>query len=103
MAIDVGPVVSSAAGSPWALELEEQMAALTALTDCYLTWVEILAEKSPEEMAPLGPEALLAIRQDLSRPPSLHDLAHGQVSSMPILTAMRDEISAESPPTRRLA
>ncbi len=97
MAIDVGSVVGSAAGSSWALELEEQAVALTALTDCYLTWVEILAEKSPAEITPLGPDALLAVRQDLSRAPSLHDLAHGEVSSMPILTAMRDEISAESP------
>src|ERR1035438_1854313 len=80
MAINVRSVVAAAEVTSWAVELEEQVAAWIAMTDRYLTWIEILAEKTLEELAPLGPEALLAILQDLSRAPSLHDLAHGQVS-----------------------
>ncbi len=100
MAITVCSALDAAGVTPWAIELEGQVTAWTGITDRYFTWIEILAEKSLEELAPLGPEALLAIRQDLSRAPSLHDLAHGQANSIPILTAIQGEISpAPSPLT----
>ncbi|MCM2356980.1 MAG: glycosyl transferase [Geobacteraceae bacterium] len=90
------PLVPGGAAS-WAGEMEEQVAAWTTISDRYLTWIEILAEKTEPELAQLGPEALLAIRRDLSRAPSLFDLAHGRVDSIEILTAIRDRISANIP------
>ncbi|HEX9714571.1 MAG TPA: glucoamylase family protein, partial [Desulfurivibrionaceae bacterium] len=90
----VSSVVAAAGATPWAKELEEQAAAWITNSNRYLAWIEILAEKSEAELAPLGPLALLAIQHDFSRSPSLHDLAHGQVSSILILTAIRGEVSA---------
>ncbi|MBW6519704.1 MAG: cyclic beta 1-2 glucan synthetase [Desulfoarculaceae bacterium] len=89
--VNVRSVVASAGAAPWVAELEEQVAAWRMISDRYLSWVEILAEKTLEELAPLGQEALLAIRHDLSRPPSLHDLAHGLIGSITILGAIREE------------
>ena len=84
------PLVPGGAAS-WAGEMEEQVAAWITIADRYLTWIEILAEKTETELAPLGEAALLAIRQDLSRAPSLFDLAHGRIDSIPILKAIREE------------
>jgi cyclic beta-1,2-glucan synthetase len=91
------PLVPGGAAS-WAGEMEEQVAAWITLADRYLTWAEILAEKTEVELAPLGPAALQAIRQDLSRAPSLFALAHGQVESVQLLSAIREEsLHADSP------
>ncbi|MFA6135681.1 MAG: glycosyl transferase, partial [Phycisphaerae bacterium] len=89
--VDVSSVVAVVGASPWAAELEQQVAAWIQNSDRYLTWIEVLAEKTEEEMAPLGAAALLAIHQDLSKAPSLHDLAHGLIASIPILHAFRAE------------
>ena len=51
-----------------------------SIADRYLAWIEILAEKTEEEIAPLGPEALLAFRRALYHAPSLVDLAHGRIA-----------------------
>lgn len=95
--VNVRSVVATAGVTPWVAELEQQAAAWVRNSDHYLTWIEILAEKSEEELAPLGAMALLAIRQDLSKLPSLAELARGQSSSIPILTAIRGEVSAVAP------
>lgn len=95
--VNVRSVVAAAGVTPWVAELEQQASAWAQNSDHYLTWIEILAEKTEEELAPLGAMALLAIRQDLSQLPSLADLAHGQASSIPILTAIRGEVSAVAP------
>ncbi|MCX5869899.1 MAG: glycosyl transferase [Deltaproteobacteria bacterium] len=89
--VDVSSVVAVVGASPWAAELEQQVAAWIQNSDRYLTWIEILAEKTEEEMAPLGAAALLAIQHDLSKAPSLHDLAHARIGSIPILHAFRAE------------
>src|SRR6185369_4855999 len=91
MALNVGSVVAAAGAAPWGAELEQQVAAWVQNSDSYLTWIEILAEKTAQEQAQLGPAALLAIRQDLSLAPSLADLAHGRISSIRILKAIREE------------
>ena len=91
MQIDVDSVVAAAGAAPWAAELEQQVSAWVQNSDSYLTWIEILAEKSLQDLAPLGAEALLAIQQDLSRPPSLHDLAHDRIDSVTILRTIREE------------
>jgi cyclic beta-1,2-glucan synthetase len=82
----------------WAGEMEEQAAAWILISDRYLTWIEILSEKNEEELALLGPVAMLAIRQDLSLAPSLFDLAHGRIDSIRILKAIRKESPAAGSP-----
>jgi len=94
MQADVSSVVTAAGILPWAAELEQQVAAWLRNSSSYLAWIGILAEKTGQELAPLGQEALLAIRQDLAQAPSLFDLAHGRVDSIRILKAIREE----SPP-----
>jgi cyclic beta-1,2-glucan synthetase len=76
-------------GMVWVVELVQQLAAWVENSDRYLAWTLILAEKSGEELAPLGSAAQLAIRQDLCHSPSLSALAQGQVDSIRILGALR--------------
>jgi cyclic beta-1,2-glucan synthetase len=84
------PLVPGGAAS-WAGEMEEQLDAWITISDRYLTWIEILSEKTETELELLGQAALLAIRQDLSQAPSLFDLAHGRIGSIRILKAIREE------------
>ncbi|MBE0504493.1 MAG: glycosyl transferase [Desulfuromonadales bacterium] len=95
---DVSSVVAAAASAPWAAELAEQVAAWMQNSDSYLTWMEILAEKSEAELAPLGAKALLAIRHDLMQAPSLFAVAQGRISSIPLLKTLREELPAASAP-----
>ncbi|MEX0787622.1 MAG: glucoamylase family protein, partial [Anaerolineales bacterium] len=76
-------------GTYWSNEMERQVAAWTGLADRYLAWVEILAEKSADDLAPLGDEVVQAVRRDLRQAPSLHDLASGQGTSLTILQSIR--------------
>ena len=69
----------------WARQMEGQVSAWLRITDRYLTWIEILDEKTEEEVAQLGLNALLAIRQALHHAPSLLDLANGHIGCIPIL------------------
>ena len=96
MQAQVNAVVAAAGGAPWAVELEQQVAAWVQNSDSYLTWMEILAEKSEGELAPLGPEVLLAIRHDLAQAPTLVTLAQGRISSIPLLKAMQEESAPAS-------
>jgi cyclic beta-1,2-glucan synthetase len=73
----------------WAGEMEEQVAAWMASCQRYLGWIEILAEKSPAELAPLGPATLAAVGLDLRQAPSLADLAHGRSASIDLLKTIR--------------
>jgi len=98
LAIPVRSIAAAAPHVPWAAELEKQFSAWVQNRERYLTWIEILAEKPEQELAQLGAAALHAIRQDLSRAPSLHDLAHGQVRSITILSKLCTELSAAGHP-----
>ncbi|MCX5876962.1 MAG: glycosyl transferase, partial [Deltaproteobacteria bacterium] len=89
--INVRSVVVAAEAAPWVAELDQQATAWVQNSDRYLTWLEILAEKTAEEMAPLGSVALLAIQHDLLTAPSLHDIAHDRIGSIIILRAIREE------------
>lgn len=91
MQLNVDSVCAATAASKWAAELEQQVAAWAQNRDSYLLWIEILAEKTEQELAPLGQAALLAIRQDLVQAPSLLDLAHGRVGSITLLRTIREE------------
>ncbi len=91
----VRSVTVAAGDTPWAKELEEQAAAWLSISDRYLAWIEILAERTKTELAPLGQAVIDAIDRDLSQAPSLIALAHGRIESIRILK----EIRAESPGT----
>ena len=91
MQIDIKSVVSTTGGEPWGVELEEQVSAWTLQSESYLGWIEILAERSEEELAQLGPAAQLAVREDLVRAPSLFDLANDRIGSIHLLRTIREE------------
>jgi cyclic beta-1,2-glucan synthetase len=88
MQVNINSVVVAAGGSPWAAELEQQVLAWSHNSNSYLSWIEILAEKS--ELASMGPALLLAIRKDLSRAPSIIDLAQGRIESIQIIKGIRE-------------
>jgi cyclic beta-1,2-glucan synthetase len=91
MQAGVSSVVAEAGAEPWGAELDEQVSAWSRNADRYLTWIEILAEKTEQELAPLGLEALLVIRQDKLKAPSLLDLAHDRVASIHILRMIQEK------------
>ena len=90
-----GKVRESAEGATdaayWAIQMERQVSAWLRIADRYLTWIEIINEKTEEDIAQLGAEALLAVRHDLNHAPSLHDLANGHIGCIPILKSIRKE------------
>jgi cyclic beta-1,2-glucan synthetase len=100
MQVDLGSMVAAAGDAPWAAELDRQLSALLRNSGSYLDWIEILAEKTGEDLAPLGSEVRFAIRRDLSRAPSLLDLAHDRIDSIKILRAMRESSSGAGPSIR---
>lgn len=87
----VDSLVAASGASPWAAELEQQVSSWMQNSSSYLAWIEILGEKTDQELAPLGPVALRAIRKDLSQAPSLTDLAQGRIASIQLLTTLRQE------------
>jgi cyclic beta-1,2-glucan synthetase len=86
----VAELVAVAGGMPWVAELARQQGAWDESSDRYLSWIEILAEKTEEELEPLGHPIQLAIHHDLSQSPTLASLAQGEVSSILILTALKE-------------
>jgi cyclic beta-1,2-glucan synthetase len=93
MTVQVRSVIAAAGTTPWALELDQQISAWCSNSDRYLCWIQILSEKTMDELAPLGQSAVAAIRQDLSKAPSLFDLAHGRISSIQIFSTILGESS----------
>jgi cyclic beta-1,2-glucan synthetase len=98
MVTGLNTIATAEGESPWAAELAEQVSAWQTISECYLTWIEILAEKTAEELSPLGNSVLAAIRQDLAQAPSLADLAHGRIDALTILRRIREQsLPAGSP------
>jgi cyclic beta-1,2-glucan synthetase len=78
--------------------LQRQVSAWLEITDRYLAWIEILDEKTEDEVVQLGLDVLAAIRRDLQRAPSLFDLANGNVGCIQTLQSIREAApSAEGP------
>jgi cyclic beta-1,2-glucan synthetase len=90
----------------WAAQMEKQLSSWLSIADRYLSWMEILAEKSEEEIASLlipeqGPAELLeTLRLSLSRAPSLIDLAKGNVDCIAVLREARDSGLVSAGPMR---
>jgi cyclic beta-1,2-glucan synthetase len=81
--------------SYWAGQMEKQVSAWLGIADRYCSWIEILDEKREGDLAQLGPDALLALREGLHRAPSLLDLANGHSPCVQILRSIRE--TAPSP------
>lgn len=94
----VSSVISAADTEPWSTELEQQNSAWALNRDRFLSWIEILAEKSEEELALLEPAALFAIRQDLSHAPSLYSIAADRVESVRLLRLLQMQSSCHGTP-----
>ena len=74
----------------WAGEMERQLSSWLAITDRYLSWIEILNEKKEEEIAQLGSDILPAFRQGLRDAPSLLEIANGQIRCIQVLQSVRE-------------
>lgn len=84
----------------WAGQMQSQLAAWQSLADRYLAWIEILAQKTADEVAGLDPDAVPAFRQALQHAPSLWDLAHGHVACIASLQAIREKTPESAVPLR---
>ncbi|CAG0958909.1 hypothetical protein ANRL2_00690, partial [Anaerolineae bacterium] len=76
-------------------QVQEQLAVWLAVIDRYLVWIEILGERSAEDIARNDPSALPAIIQALTRAPSLHDLARGELAWIEPLRRIRVRTARE--------
>ena len=82
----------------WARQMQGQASAWLGIADRYLAWIEILDEKTEEEIARLGQDVLLACRCDLHSAPSLLDLANEDIACIQLLRSIRKEAPAEAAP-----
>jgi cyclic beta-1,2-glucan synthetase len=74
----------------WAAKLQSQLEAWISATDRYLSWMRILDEMSPVEMAALAPETFSALQEALEHAPSLENLAEGKLGWISPLRHLRD-------------
>ena len=79
----------------WVGQIQRQRAALQDIADRYLVWVEILTEKTEDEIADLAPETVPAFRQALQRAPSLHELAGDNIPCIAALQSLRENMPAD--------
>ena len=82
----------------WSVQMRNQVSAWQGVRDRYLTWIEIIGEKTEEEIAELGDGVLDAVRRDMERAPTLYNLAKGNVSCIPILRSIQAHPSAAARP-----
>jgi cyclic beta-1,2-glucan synthetase len=78
----------------WARQMQSQLESWLNIADRYLGWIEILTEKTAEEIAVLDPNALPAFRQALHRAPSLEDLASGNLAWIQFLEGIRKQATS---------
>jgi cyclic beta-1,2-glucan synthetase len=82
----------------WARQMQRQLSAWLMIADRYLTWIEILYEKTEEEIAQLGLDELLVLRQTLRQAPSLVDIAKGHIGEIQFLESVREGAPSEADP-----
>jgi cyclic beta-1,2-glucan synthetase len=92
------PRVDAELPANWTDRLHGQIRAWLAVRDRYLSWIEILGEKTEEEIAGLGEEAVLAFRRGIPEAPSLGDLAEGKVPCISALKNAREHLSITEGP-----
>ncbi len=81
----------------WAGQMQAQMQSLLNCADRYLGWIEVLGEKSVEEIAVLDPQALPVFRRALQTAPSLQDLAEGNLEWVPYFEEIRNHARLGAP------
>ncbi|MGH9339087.1 MAG: glucoamylase family protein, partial [Acidobacteriota bacterium] len=84
-----GVAAAQAGTGYWVGQLQRQLAAWLNIVDRYLPWIEILAEKTEDEVALLDPDALPAFHEALHHAPSLQDLAKGNLAWFQSFQAIR--------------
>ncbi|MCJ7824345.1 MAG: hypothetical protein MUP44_05550, partial [Anaerolineales bacterium] len=82
----------------WAKQMQSQASAWLEIADRYLAWIEILDEKTEEEIARLGQDVLLAYRGILHRAPSVLDLADENIVCIQLLRSAREEALTDADP-----
>lgn len=80
----------------WIHQIESQIAAWKHVADRYLTWIEILNEKTEEEIAKLLPDVMQVFREAIHHAPSLEDLARGQIPCIAFLKGILEKTPADS-------
>jgi|GEM_PF-16806 len=73
----------------WAAQLEQMLRAWIHVSDRYGQWMEFLADQPEAWLHPLGDDARALRNEILSRAPSLHELASGEVAPLNALFEMR--------------
>ena len=81
----------------WKRQLASQLEACLNIVDRYLGWIEILGEKTPEEVSRLDSLALPAFLDALTHAPSLADLAQGRLGWLPLFQGIRGNLSEKEP------
>ena len=76
----------------WVGQIQDQQSAWLSVANRYLGWIEILDEKTGEEIAALNPDAAPDFLEALCRTPSLKDLADGNVSVIARLQDIRGKM-----------
>jgi cyclic beta-1,2-glucan synthetase len=82
----------------WAGQIQDQQSAWLSVANRYLGWIEVLNEKTGEEIAALNPDAAPDFLEALCRTPSLKDLADGNVSVIARLQDLRGKMPERESP-----
>ncbi len=82
----------------WARQMQSQASAWLGIADRYLAWIEILDEKTEEEIARLGQDVMIACLADMRFAPSLLDLANGNIACIRLLRTIREEADTDAAP-----
>ncbi|MBN2382831.1 glycosyl transferase [bacterium] len=88
-----GSTVTEKSVSYWTDQIKNQFATWQNLVNRYLAWIEILAEKTADEIAGLDENVLQAFRHALQHTPSLIDLAQGNVPCIECFQAILEKTS----------
>ena len=76
----------------WAGELQNQLTAWLKIADRYLVWIEIIGEKSADEIGLVEVDARIALRAALCKAPSIQDLAGGDLDWIRFLRDLRTRV-----------
>jgi cyclic beta-1,2-glucan synthetase len=78
-------------------QLREQVGVWLSIIDRYLGWLEILGERTVDDVARYDPIAASVFAEALYRAPSLHDLARGNLAWVDPLRQVRERVKTVDP------
>ncbi|MDX9826134.1 MAG: glucoamylase family protein [Spirochaetia bacterium] len=94
---DIPPLAEKAETAYWSAQVQSSAAAWLGIADRYFAWIEILSEKTEEEIAVLDPQAAAAFHTALKQAPSLKELAGGTSGCAAFLESIRPKAPANDP------